>query len=83
LKTGEAVTMPSGYDEMTERAHPDFKGGTPEQTRHRETLRKAMESEGFKVYQFEWWHFDYKDWQKYPITNLKFADLPASNHSPQ
>jgi D-alanyl-D-alanine dipeptidase len=83
LKAGEAVTMPSGYDEMTERAHPDFKGGTPEQTRHRETLRKAMESEGFKVYQFEWWHFDCKDWQNYPITNLKFADLPASNHNRQ
>ena len=80
LKTGEAVTMPSGYDEMTERAHPNYKGGTPEQTRHRELLRKAMESEGFEVYQFEWWHFDHKDWKKYPIMNLTFADVAASNH---
>jgi len=72
LKTGEPVTMPSGYDEMTVRAHPDYKGGTAEQTRHREILRKAMESEGFEVYQFEWWHFDYKDWEKYPVMNLKF-----------
>ena len=75
LKTGEPVTMPSGYDEMTERAHPDYKGGTAEQTRHREILRKAMQSEGFKVYQFEWWHFDYKDWKKYPIMNRKFEEL--------
>jgi D-alanyl-D-alanine dipeptidase len=83
LKTGEAVTMPSGYDEMTERAHPDYKGGAAEQTRHRKILRKAMESVGFEVYQFEWWHFDYKDWKKYPILNLKFADLAPSTHNPQ
>jgi D-alanyl-D-alanine dipeptidase len=75
LKTGNAVSMPSGYDEMTERAHPDYKGGTPEQTRHRELLRDAMESERFKVYEFEWWHFDYKDWNEYPIMNVPFEQL--------
>jgi D-alanyl-D-alanine dipeptidase len=72
LKTGEAVSMPSGYDEMTERAHPDYKGGSAEETRHREILREAIESEGFKVYEFEWWHFDYKDWEHYPVMNVKF-----------
>jgi zinc D-Ala-D-Ala dipeptidase len=72
LKTGEAVSMPSGYDEMTERAHPDYKGGSAEETRHREILREAIESEGFKVYEFEWWHFDYKDWEQYPVMNVKF-----------
>lgn len=25
LKTGREVSMPSGYDEMTERAYPDYK----------------------------------------------------------
>jgi D-alanyl-D-alanine dipeptidase len=24
------------------------------------------------VYEAEWWHFDYNDWQKYPIGNLAF-----------
>ncbi|HEY9268896.1 MAG TPA: M15 family metallopeptidase [Methylotenera sp.] len=69
LKTGKEVTMPSAYDEFTERAHPDYKGGTPEQTKARDLLRAAMEAEGFTVYQNEWWHFDYNGWEAYPVLN--------------
>jgi len=75
LKTGEAVEMPSGYDEMTKRAYADYPGGTDEQRDRRAILRRAMEKEGFKVNPEEWWHFDYKDWGKYPILNVKFEDL--------
>ena len=75
LKTGRPVEMVSGYDEMTERAYPDYPGGTSLQRWHRELLRRAMEAEGFTVYEAEWWHFDYKDWRKYPILNLTFEEL--------
>ncbi len=75
LKTGKEVDMPSGYDEMSERAFADYPGGTPEQRRLRGMLREAMESEGFKVYPQEWWHFDYKDWKEYPILNVPFEKL--------
>jgi D-alanyl-D-alanine dipeptidase len=34
-----------------------------------------MEAEGFTVNPNEWWHFDYKDWQQYPIMNVTFEDL--------
>ena len=41
-----------------------------------------MEEEGFTVYPFEWWHFDYKDWQKYPILNIPFSQItPAKRGS--
>jgi D-alanyl-D-alanine dipeptidase/quercetin dioxygenase-like cupin family protein len=69
LKTGKEVIMPSAYDEFTERAHPDYKGGSPEQTKARDLLRNAMEAEGFTVYQNEWWHFDYNGWEAYPVLN--------------
>ncbi|WP_081987080.1 M15 family metallopeptidase [Methylotenera sp. G11] len=69
LKTGKEVTMPSTYDEFTERAHPDYKGGTPEQRKLRDLLRSAMEAEGFTVYRNEWWHFDYNGWEAYPVLN--------------
>jgi zinc D-Ala-D-Ala dipeptidase len=78
LKTGKPLDMPSGYDEMTERAHPDYAGGTPQQRANRELLRHAMEAEGFTVYTTEWWHFDYKDWAQYPIVNIPFEDLNAT-----
>ncbi len=72
LKTGKPVEMVSTYDETTDRAHPDYPGGTSLQRWHRKLLRTAMESEGFTVYEAEWWHFDYKDWQKYRIGNVRF-----------
>jgi zinc D-Ala-D-Ala dipeptidase len=75
LKTGLEVSMPSGYDEFSERAHPDYAGGTAEQRAARDLLRKAMEAEGFTVNDDEWWHYDYRDWQKYRIGNAFFKDL--------
>jgi D-alanyl-D-alanine dipeptidase len=34
-----------------------------------------METEGFKVFEAEWWHFDYRDWRQYPIMNERFENL--------
>jgi D-alanyl-D-alanine dipeptidase len=70
LATGRPVVMPSGYDEFTPRAHPDYPGGTEEQRALRALLRRAMETEGFSVDPNEWWHFDYRDWARYPVMNI-------------
>jgi D-alanyl-D-alanine dipeptidase len=75
LATGKPIDMPGTYDEMSPRSFPDYPGGTSLQRWHRDLLRRAMESEGFTVYEHEWWHFDYKDWHEYPILNIKFEDL--------
>jgi D-alanyl-D-alanine dipeptidase len=75
LKTGAPVKMPSGYDEMSERAYAEYPGGAVEERAHRAILRAAMEKEGFTVYPQEWWHFDYKDSMHYPILNLRFEEL--------
>jgi len=77
LKTGLAVEMPSLYDEATERAYPTYTGGTAEQRRLRDLLRRHMEAEGFSVYEYEWWHFDYRDWKSYAIQNVRFEDIGA------
>lgn len=77
LKTGELIDMPSGYDEFTERASPDYAGGTEQQRANRDMLRKLMEDEGFTVNPNEWWHFDYKDWEKYAIYDISFDDAAA------
>jgi D-alanyl-D-alanine dipeptidase len=74
LKTGQPLKMPSDYDDFSERAHPNYQGGTAEERRNRDTLRAAMESEGFTVYENEWWHFDYQDWKRYAILNLSFRE---------
>jgi D-alanyl-D-alanine dipeptidase len=75
LRTGKVIEMPSRYDEMSERARADYAGGTAEQRRTRDVLRKAMEAQDFAVYDVEWWHFDYKDWKSYPVGNDTFEKL--------
>ena len=75
LKTDEPIEMVGLYDEMTERSFVHYPGGTSLQRWHRELLKEAMEAEGFKVYPYEWWHFDFNGWENYRIQNNTFEAL--------
>jgi zinc D-Ala-D-Ala dipeptidase len=75
LKTGKEVEMPSPFDDFTERAHPDYQGGTEPQRKARDLLRTLMESEGFAVYENEWWHFDYEGWREYAIQDVSYSEI--------
>ena len=75
LETGEPIQMVAGYDEFSPRSFPMYPGGTARQRWYRHLLRQTMEAEGFTVYEYEWWHFDYKDWEKYKIGNLTFEEI--------
>ncbi len=75
LTTGKELQMPSPYDDFTEKAYPNFTGGTKKQRRMRDMLRHAMEKERFTVNEYEWWHFDYKDWQEYRILDIPFEKI--------
>jgi CubicO group peptidase (beta-lactamase class C family)/D-alanyl-D-alanine dipeptidase len=70
LESGQPIQMVAGYDEFSSRAFPEYPGGTSTARWYRTLLRHHMEAEGFSVYEFEWWHFDYQDWQQYPIMNV-------------
>lgn len=73
--TGEPIEMVGGYDEFSDRSFPEYPGGTERQRWHRELLRSVMEDEGFDVYEYEWWHFDYGDWSRYAIQNVVFSEI--------
>ncbi len=75
LADGAPVRAVSGYDEFSPRAFPDYPGGTTLQRWLREVLREAMEDEGFEVYEWEWWHFDFGDWARYPLSNQTFDEV--------
>jgi D-alanyl-D-alanine dipeptidase len=75
LKTGKEVTMTGAYDEMSERSYPNYSGGTAQQRKMRDLLRLKMEAQGFTVLTNEWWHFDYKDWKQYRISNVQFDEI--------
>ena len=75
LRTGRPVEMVGGYDEFSPRSFADYPGGTSLQRWYRAVLRRAMEAQGFTVYDAEWWHFDFHDWARYPVLNLTFEQL--------
>lgn len=76
LATGQEIEMPSRYDEFSERARPDYSGGPAQRRARRDLLRSAMERRGFTVDPGEWWHFNFKDWESYPILDVSFAEIP-------
>ena len=75
IMTGATVGMISGYDEFSPRASAAYVGGTSLERWRRDLLRQLMEREGFSADAAMWWHFDYHDWQQYPIMNKSFADI--------
>lgn len=77
LATGEPVEMPGRIDEMSKRSAADYAGGTSRQRWLRALLRREMQAQGFAVYPYEWWHFDYKDWADYPIGTATYTELAS------
>ena len=75
LETGQPADMVGTYDEFSPRSFPNYPGGTSRQRWLRELLRRAMEAEGFTVYEAEWWHFDHDDWREYALQNATFDAL--------
>ena len=73
IVVGRPLHTDGSEHEMTARAHPSYTGGSAEARQRRDLLRRAMESNGFTVEPNEWWHFNYRDWQQYPILDIPFA----------
>ena len=76
IATGESIVMISGYDEFTERAYPNYMGGSKKQRDIRDMLIKVMERNDFTVYEYEWWHFNYNRCDS-GIMNYSFEELDS------
>ncbi len=76
IETGESIVMISGYDEFTERAYPNYMGGSKKQRDIRDTLIQVMERNDFTVYEYEWWHFNYNGCDS-GIMNYSFEELDS------
>jgi zinc D-Ala-D-Ala dipeptidase len=75
LESGKEVQMTGQFDEMSERSYINYTGGTEEQRKLRDLLKSKMEDNGFTVYEYEWWHFEYPGWETYRIQNIQFSKI--------
>lgn len=75
LSNGKAVEMPSEFDDFSASAHRQYEDDTPLARRHALLLESTMEAEGFVGLSNEWWHFDFKDWAKFPVLDIPFSAI--------
>lgn len=78
LETGRRIPMPSEFDEFTERAFANYGSGGCQETRMRDLLISAMGARGFQVNPLEWWHYDHRLWESYPVYDGPFENIPPS-----
>lgn len=71
------LEMPTDYDDFSEAAHPDYPNVSEEIARRRALLIGVMDAFGFSPYPTEWWHFDYRGWEQFPLMDLTFEALEA------
>ncbi len=67
---GNELAMGTEFDDFTVRAHRDYADLSVEVVQHRLLLESVMNKHGFVGEPTEWWHFDFKDWQDYPLLDV-------------
>lgn len=70
LSDGSELAMPTPYDDFTEKAHRNFTNLPEGAIRNRALLEETLTKHGFVGLPTEWWHFDDRDWRKYPLLDL-------------
>lgn len=68
---GNELPMGSEFDDFSERAHRSFTGLTHVEAANRVLLETVMVKYGFASNPWEWWHYDFKGWEKYPIQDVQ------------
>lgn len=80
LRTGKQLPMPTPFDDFSEKAAPAYMQLPDTVIKNRQILIDVMTSHGFSTYPYEWWHFDFKGWGNYKLTDLPFEALDRINH---
>lgn len=69
-KNGQEITMPTDFDDFSEKAHRSYMDLPHEVIDNRSLLELVMLENGFIGTPTEWWHFDYDGWENYDIVEI-------------
>lgn len=72
---GNELPMPTKYDDFTEKAHRDYFNLPDTLIKNRKILEDVMVKYGFVPLPTEWWHFDFKGWEKFSILDIPLKEL--------
>jgi D-alanyl-D-alanine dipeptidase len=77
--TGRELEMPTAFDDFSERAAQDYMDLPEHVLENRRILREIMVKYGFLPLNSEWWHYDLKNYQQYPILDKSFEEIDLEN----
>jgi len=72
---GHELSMPTGFDDFTERAHLSYQPSDLISLTNRQILTDVMSKYGFQPLTTEWWHFDDPEASSCPLESISFEDL--------
>jgi len=78
LSTGEELPMPTPYDDFTPRARHDFADLPEEVIANRSRLREVMSKYGFEPLASEWWHYDFRGWERFEVMDISLSEISIS-----
>ena len=76
---GNELEMPTGFDDFSEKAGQEYMDLPQHVIENRVLLRDIMTKYGFTPIRTEWWHFDLKNYEKYPILDKTFEEIDLEN----
>jgi len=75
LVTAIELPMPTPYDDFTPRAAQAFNDLPADVLANRALLRDVMVKHGFDPLPSEWWHFDFRGWERFDLLNVPFEEI--------
>jgi D-alanyl-D-alanine dipeptidase len=75
LQTGAELPMPTPYDDFTSRAAHAFNDLPADALANRALLREVMTKHGFEPLPSEWWHYDFKGWERFELMDVPLDAL--------
>jgi D-alanyl-D-alanine dipeptidase len=74
-RNGYELIMPTGYDDFSPRAAHAYTDLSPQMLLNRQKLRDIMTRHGFDPLPSEWWHYDFRGWERFELMNVPLEDL--------
>lgn len=75
LNSGAELPMPTGYDDFTSRAAHAFTDLPADVLANRALLRDVMTKHGFEPLPSEWWHYDFRGWERFELMDVGLDEL--------
>ena len=75
LHTGAELAMPTPYDDFTTRAAHGFTELPQDVLANRARLRDVMVRHGFDPLPSEWWHYDFRGWERFELMDVPLDAL--------